>query len=66
MTVDANDAPQGRRPIFLGADYVATAHNGRYYTEAWSLTDGETVVIVRENGGTSLMNASERIAAAID
>ncbi len=66
MTVDANDAPQGRRPVFLGADYVSTPHNGRYYTEAWSLTDGELVVIVRENGGTSLMNASERIAEAID
>lgn len=66
LTVDANDAPHGRRPVFLGADYISLPHIGRYYTEAWSLTDGETVVIVRENGGMSLINASDRIAEAID
>lgn len=65
----ADAAPLGREPLLLGIDHVMPEvifANQRYRTEAWRLTDGTLAVIVTDNNGTSLMNGSEHIAAAID
>ncbi len=67
--LEADRAPRGRAPHLVGIDYVTTtygSHEQRYRTEAWRLTDGDMFVIVSDNGGTSLMNASEKIADAVD
>ncbi|MFS0912340.1 hypothetical protein AB3M89_11140 [Microbacterium sp. 179-I 3D2 NHS] len=69
--VDPERGALGRRPRLLGVEFLAPALGGefgrqRYRTEAWQLTNGDTVVIVSDNAGTSLMNISEHIAAAID
>ncbi|MFS0895019.1 hypothetical protein [Microbacterium sp. 179-I 3D3 NHS] len=69
--VDPERGALGRRPRLLGVEFLAPALSGefgrqRYRTEAWQLTNGDTVVIVSDNAGTSLMNISEHIAAAID
>lgn len=67
---DLTKAPLGKEPRLLGMDYIEPRQlpsaNQRYRTEAWRLNNGELVVIVSDNGGTSLMNGSERIADAID
>ena len=68
--IDPSSAPRGKTPALLGIEYLepkglATSGQG-YLTEAWQLTNGSKVVIVTDNGGTSLMNASEKIAAMID
>lgn len=68
--VDPAQAPLGREPEFVGKDHVTPKNvsagaKQRYRTEAWRTSRGELVVIVTDNGGTSLMNASEKIAAAI-
>lgn len=66
--VDPSQAPTGREPLLLGVEFITPKDlhgKQRYRTEAWRLTNGELVVIVTDNGGTSLMNASEKIAAAI-
>lgn len=68
--VDPTKAPLGKEPRLLGVDHIEPDlqmfPNQRYRTEAWRLSNGELVVIVSDNGGTSLMNASEAIAAAVD
>ncbi|WP_144794223.1 hypothetical protein [Microbacterium paludicola] len=69
--VDANRAALGRTPTLLGVEFLHPAVGGpfgdqSYRTEAWQLTNGDRVVIVSDNGGTSLMNISEHIATAID
>lgn len=70
--VDFAKAPLSKKPKPLGAKYIipfdVKGEHGsqRYYTECWILANGEHVVFVADNGGTSLMNGSERIAAAID
>lgn len=68
LIVDPTAAPRGRMPHHLGVDYVTLESLGgqRYRTEACVLTNGTTVVIVTDNGGTSLMNASNAIAQAVD
>lgn len=65
--VDPSSAPYARRPHLLGVEYLALDYFGiqRYRCEGWQLTNGDTVVIVTDNGGTSLMNASEKIAAML-
>lgn len=63
-----SQAPTGREPLLLGVEFITPKNmhgEQRYRTEAWRLNNGELVVIVSDNGGTSLMNASETIAAAI-
>lgn len=69
--VDPSRATLGRKPTLLGVDFLQPNAGGpfseqRYRTEAWQLTNGDRVVIVSDNGGTSLMNNSENIADAID
>lgn len=68
--VDPAKAPIGKEPRLLGVDHIEpeldSFRHQRYRTEAWKLNNGETVVIVSDNGGTSLMNASEGIAVAIN
>lgn len=67
---DPAEARIGLEPKLLGIDHIVpdTGHvpHQRYRTEAWQLNNGDRVVIVSANGGTSLMNASEEIAAAVD
>lgn len=67
---DPTKAPLGKEPRLLGVDYIEPTRqafpNQRYRTEAWRLNNGDLVVIVSDNGGTSLMNASEGIAEAIE
>ncbi len=62
--VDPSHAPLGRRPELLSVEYLSLAfvNPQRYRCEAWHLTNGAAVVIVTDNGGTSLMNASEKVA----
>lgn len=67
---DPAASPRGREPRFLGIDHITPHYLGpndrqHYRTEAWDLADGTRVVIVSENGGTSLNNAQSKIAAAI-
>lgn len=66
--IDPRQAPLGREPMLLGIDWLTHERypGQRWRSEAWQLTNGETVVIVSDNGGTSLMNASEGIAEAVD
>lgn len=66
--VDPSKAPHGRRPQLLGVEYLRLmTHIGEQYyrCEAWHLVDGEVVVIVRDNGGTSLMNASSKVSQMV-
>ncbi len=65
--VDPDKAPLGRRPQLLGVEYLSLTyvHEQRYRCEAWHLTDGAAVVIVTDNGGTSLMNASEKVSVMV-
>lgn len=65
--VDPSKAPHGRRPQLLGVEYLRLAyvHEQYYRCEAWHLTDGGVVVIVTDNGGTSLMNASEKVSEMV-
>jgi len=65
--VDASRAPYGRRPQLLGVEYLTLTYieRQRYRCEAWHLTDGAVAVIVTDNGGTSLMNASEKVSEMV-
>lgn len=66
--VDESKAPLGRRPKLLGIEYLRLESRGgkqRYRCEAWQLTTGRKAVIVTDNGGTSLVNASEGIAKMV-
>lgn len=65
--VDPDKAPHGRRPQLLGVEYLPLmfVHEQYYRCEAWHLTDGAAAVIVTDNGGTSLMNASEEISTMV-
>jgi len=65
--VDASRAPYGRRPQLLGVEYLSLTYvqPQRYRCEAWHLTDGALAVIVTDNGGTSLMNGSEKISEMV-
>ncbi|WP_170307668.1 hypothetical protein [Janibacter terrae] len=68
---DPSAAPLGREPRFLGTDHIEVSYLGPndhqlYRTEAWHLTDGQRVVVVSSNGGTSLVNAAELIAEAVE
>lgn len=68
---DPSRATLGRRPELLGVEFLRPDVRGpyggqRYRTEAWELANGDRVVIVSDNGGTSLMNNSENIARAVD
>lgn len=65
--VNPSLAPIGLEPKFLGIEFIEPTYHGneRYRTEAWQLNNGSVVVIVSDNHGMSLMNASVSIATAI-
>ncbi|MEK8229325.1 hypothetical protein NKG05_30620 [Oerskovia sp. M15] len=65
--VDPSKAPHGRRPQLLGIEYLRLTyvHEQYYRCEGWHLTDGAAAVIVTDNGGTSLMNASEKVSEMV-
>ena len=60
-------APRGLAPMSLGAPEYLTIgpREYRYLAEAWKLTDGGIVVVVRASGGPSLTNETERISEAV-
>lgn len=65
--VNPHRAPLGREPDFVGVVRLRPEPLGQHYrAEAWRLSDGQLVVIVSDNGGTSLLIASELIAKAVD
>ena len=67
FVVQPDLAPRGLAPVSLGApEYLEVGPRGyRYLAEAWKLTDGGIVVVVRGSGGPSLTNEAKRIAEAV-
>lgn len=66
--VDPQRAPLGRRPVFLGIEYLETNRfpGQRWRSEAWRATNGLCVVIVTDNGGTSVNNATSALKEAVE
>lgn len=66
---DPNLAPLGREPELVAVDSIypegLVTPGQRYRVELWSLAGGQSVAIVSDNHGTSLINASEAISKAI-
>ncbi len=59
LIVNADLAPQSRRPEPLGAPvYLTLKGHGQpsYRTEAWRLTDGTVVIVVSHGGGPDFPN----------